>query len=134
MSKIKCLVVTPERRCSKNGRSSSCLQLYDGEIGIGAGHTPLIGRLGYGEMRLTDRRRSEALLRRRRVCASCRERRLGPDAPGDAGRQSRRRRRPGAIERSPARTPTTPEALEIRDRQLAQARAQLRLAESLTRG
>ena len=29
------------------------LTLFDGEIGIGRGHTPLIGRLGYGEMRIT---------------------------------------------------------------------------------
>ena len=29
------------------------LTLFDGEIGIAPGHTPLIGRLGYGEMRIT---------------------------------------------------------------------------------
>jgi F-type H+-transporting ATPase subunit epsilon len=29
------------------------LPLFDGEVGILRGHAPLIGRLGYGEMRLT---------------------------------------------------------------------------------
>ena len=29
------------------------LPLFDGEIGIARDHTPLIGRLGYGEMRIT---------------------------------------------------------------------------------
>ena len=32
------------------------LPLYDGEIGIAPGHSPMIGRLGYGEMRLMARR------------------------------------------------------------------------------
>ena len=28
------------------------LPLYDGELGVAPGHTPMIGRLGYGELRI----------------------------------------------------------------------------------
>ena len=30
------------------------LPLYDGEIGIAPGHSPFIGRLGYGELRVVN--------------------------------------------------------------------------------
>ena len=35
------------------------LTLFDGEIGIAPGHTPLIGRLGYGEMRIRREERTD---------------------------------------------------------------------------
>jgi F-type H+-transporting ATPase subunit epsilon len=49
---IQCTVVTPERKALDQAAEFVVLPLYDGEIGIGLDHAPLIGRLGYGEMRL----------------------------------------------------------------------------------
>lgn len=46
-------VVTPEETVLETKSSSVVLPLFDGEVGILRGHAPLIGRLGYGEMRLT---------------------------------------------------------------------------------
>jgi F-type H+-transporting ATPase subunit epsilon len=50
-SPLRCVVVTPEATVFDREVEFVALPLYDGEIGIGRGHSPLIGRLGYGEMR-----------------------------------------------------------------------------------
>lgn len=49
---FQCCVVTPERRAIEQPVDFVALPLYDGEIGIGRDHAPLIGRLGFGEIRL----------------------------------------------------------------------------------
>lgn len=52
MPELKCLVVTPERTLRDVPAEFVALPLFDGEIGIAPGHSPLIGRLGSGEMRI----------------------------------------------------------------------------------
>ncbi len=52
--RLRCVVVTPERTLFDTPVESVTLPLFDGEIGILHGHTPLIGRLGYGELRTKD--------------------------------------------------------------------------------
>lgn len=49
---LRCIVVTPEETILDTEADFVALPLYDGEIGIGKNHSPLIGRLGYGELRL----------------------------------------------------------------------------------
>ena len=49
---LKVIVVTPEETVVETTADSLVLPLFDGEIGILKGHSPMIGRLGYGEMRL----------------------------------------------------------------------------------
>lgn len=49
---LHCIVVTPESTALEQTAEFVALPLYDGELGILPGHSPLIGRLGYGEMRL----------------------------------------------------------------------------------
>jgi F-type H+-transporting ATPase subunit epsilon len=48
---LQCIVVTPERTWLDELVDSVVLPAYDGEIGILHGHSPLIARLGYGELR-----------------------------------------------------------------------------------
>src|SRR5262245_8317435 len=50
-SGLHCVVVTPERTVFDDVVDFVALPLYDGELGILHGHSPLIGRLGYGELR-----------------------------------------------------------------------------------
>ncbi|MFO0899538.1 MAG: ATP synthase F1 subunit epsilon [Pirellulales bacterium] len=52
MPQLQCIVVTPEETVLETGADFIVVPLFDGELGIGPGHSPLIGRLGYGEMRL----------------------------------------------------------------------------------
>ncbi len=49
--RLQCVVVTPERTLFDQSVDFVALPLYDGELGVAPGRAPLIGRLGYGEMR-----------------------------------------------------------------------------------
>ena len=49
--RIQCVVVTPERTLFDELVESVVLPLLDGELGILPGRSPLLGRLGYGELR-----------------------------------------------------------------------------------
>jgi F-type H+-transporting ATPase subunit epsilon len=49
--RLRCVVVTPERTVLDQLVEFVALPLFDGELGVLPGHSPLIGRLGYGEMR-----------------------------------------------------------------------------------
>lgn len=51
---MKCLVVTPERTVVDFEASFIAVPLFDGELGILPGHTPLVGRLGAGELRIQN--------------------------------------------------------------------------------
>lgn len=48
---IQCVVVTPERAVLDEAVDFVALPMYDGELGVLPGRAPLIGRLGYGELR-----------------------------------------------------------------------------------
>ena len=51
---MECIVVTPEAAVRDGTAVFVALPLYDGEIGIAPLHAPMIGRLGYGEMRISS--------------------------------------------------------------------------------
>src|SRR3954470_18592378 len=51
LDRIQCVVVTPERTLFDQTVDFVALPLYDGEIGILPGRSPLIARLGFGELR-----------------------------------------------------------------------------------
>ena len=48
---LHCVVVTPERAVLDARVDFVALPMYDGELGVLPGRAPLIGRLGYGELR-----------------------------------------------------------------------------------
>jgi len=54
MLQLQCIIVTPERTLYDAPAEFVALTLYDGEIGIAPSRAPMIGRLGYGEMRITE--------------------------------------------------------------------------------
>jgi F-type H+-transporting ATPase subunit epsilon len=125
---LHCVVVTPEQTALEQDAEFVALPLFDGEIGIAPNHSPLIGRLGYGEMRIKSGGTTKTLyvdggfvevagntvsvLTNRAVAAN--------QVDGTAAES----RLAGAM-RLPA---GTAEQLAIRDRQVAQARAQIRIA------
>ncbi len=128
MAQLNCIVVTPEETALDEQADFVALPLYDGEIGIAPGHSPLIGRLGFGEMRIrtggTVKRfyvdggfvqvngNVVCVLTNRAVAAE------SLDA-GDAAEQL------DAANKEPS---NSPELADSRDRALLQARAQLRVA------
>src|SRR5437667_3488387 len=57
---VQCVVVTPERAVLDERVDFVALPRYDGELGVLRGRAPLIGRLGFGELRT---RRGESVQR-----------------------------------------------------------------------
>jgi len=125
---LEVTVVTPEATVLKSPAQFLALPLYDGEIGIAPGHSPLIGRLGYGEMRIKSGGATKTLyvdggfVEVADNVVSVLTNRAVPSAKVDGG--AAETQLANAI-RHPA---ATKEQLDIRDRQIAQARAQIRIA------
>ena len=125
---LTCIVVTPEMTVREAPAQFVVVPLYDGELGIAPGHSAMIGRLGYGEMRITEGDRVEryyvdggfvqvsgnivSVLTNRAVPAK----QIDPAAAAEQLEVARKR---------PA---NSPELLEIRARAEQQARAQIRVA------
>ncbi len=128
MLELQCIVVTPERTVRDETVDFVALPLFDGEIGIAPGHTPMIGRLGAGELRLScagevSRYYVEggfvevlggvvSVLTGRAVPAQELDREVAAEQL-ESARQRRVR---------------TPEEMALRDAQVARLRAQLRVA------
>jgi F-type H+-transporting ATPase subunit epsilon len=126
---LRCVVVTPEATVRDAPADFVALPLFDGELGIAPGHSPMIGRLGYGELRISEGNATHryyvdggfvevvadvvSVLTNRAIKAE------ELDAEVAAEQLASARTRPANSE----------ELLAIRDRTVAQARAQLRVAQ-----
>ena len=129
MAQLNCIVVTPETTALDEQTEFVALTLYDGEIGISPGHSPLIGRLGYGEMRI----RSGGTVKRFYIdggfvqvkdnVVSVLTNRAVPVGSLDVSAAAQQ------LEAANKKLSNSPELLEIRDREVLQARAQLRVAQ-----
>ncbi|MEM6688961.1 MAG: ATP synthase F1 subunit epsilon [Planctomycetota bacterium] len=49
---IRCIVVTPEKTELDRQADAVSLPMFDGELGVLKGRAPMIGRLGYGVLKL----------------------------------------------------------------------------------
>jgi F-type H+-transporting ATPase subunit epsilon len=128
MATIKCVVVTPEAISIEQQADFIAVPLFDGEKGISPGHAPMIGRLGYGELRLKSGGTAEryyvdggfvqveenvvSIMTGMIVAAD----ELDPTAAEEQ------------LQASMKRPANTPELLDIRERTVEQARAQIRIA------
>ena len=128
MATIKCVVVTPEATSIEQDADFISVPLFDGEKGIAAGHAPMIGRLGYGELRLKPGNTIErfyvdggfvqvegnvvSLMTSKIVAAG--------ELDGSVAEEQ--------LQASMKRPISSPEQLDVRDRAIEQARAQIRLA------
>lgn len=128
MAELKCVVVTPEATVLDQDASFVVVPLEDGEIGIAAGHSPLIGRLGFGPLRLSrDDQTAHYYVDGGFVqvldnVVSVLTGRAVPAADIDAQVAQ------DQLEEARERQAHSPELMEVRDRLVAQARAQLRVA------
>src|SRR6266851_1212909 len=50
---LKCVVVTPEKAVLDEAADFVVVPMFDGELGVAPDRLPLIGRLGFGELRIT---------------------------------------------------------------------------------
>jgi F-type H+-transporting ATPase subunit epsilon len=122
------VVVTPEATLLDESADFVALPLFDGEIGIAPLHAPLIGRLGYGEMRQVSGGQTRhyyvdggfvqvvdnvvSVLTNRAMPATSLDRAVATEQLAAARN----------------RTAHSPEQMAIRDRIETQARAQIRVA------
>jgi F-type H+-transporting ATPase subunit epsilon len=51
---LRCVIVTPEKSVLDEPVDFVAVPMYDGELGVLPGRQPLIGRLGFGELRVTQ--------------------------------------------------------------------------------
>ena len=51
---LKCVVVTPEKAVLDEPADFVVVPMFDGELGVAPDRLPLIGRLGFGELRITQ--------------------------------------------------------------------------------
>jgi len=125
---MQCIVVTPEQTAVQQEADFVALPLYDGEIGIAPNHSPMIGRLGFGEMRIRSGGATAtyyvdggfvqvadnvvSVLTNRAIPAA--------QVDGDAAEM--------ALAAASSLPAGTADQREIKQRTIAQARAQLRMA------
>lgn len=128
---LTCVVVTPEQTVLSESTDFVALPLFDGELGVAPKHSPMIGRLGYGEMRL-----GRGPSARRYYVDGGFVQVLNDVVTVLTGRAVDAAKLDAEVAREQLRTAqsrpaNTEELLAIRDRLIAQSRAQIRLA---TRG
>src|SRR4051812_16456868 len=125
---LHCVIVTPEATVLETPADFVAVPLFDGEAGVAPGRAPLIGRLGYGELRVRTGQNTQrfyvdggfvqvadnivSVLTNRAVPAD----RLDTVAASEQ------------LSTAIARPAAGQEEMAIRDRQISQARGQLRVA------
>lgn len=125
---LSLVVVTPEATVLNVTAEFVALPLYDGEIGIGRGHAPMIGRLGFGELRYrTGNETSKYYVDGGFVqvqdnsVSILTNRALGVDQLDASAAEAQ-------LHDALTRVTANPEELAIRERMVLQARAQIRMA------
>lgn len=125
---LHCVVVTPERTVLDTDADFVALPLFDGEIGIAWNHSPTIGRLGYGELRV----RSGSSTKRYYVGGGFVQ--VADNLVSVMTNRSIRAADIDAVEAAEqlasavTQITSSEEEMAIRDRAIAQARAQLRIS------
>ena len=122
------VVVTPEATVLDAQVEFVTVPLFDGELGVARNHAPLIGRLGFGELRYRVHGESYryyvdgGFVQVDNNIVSVLTNRALPTGDLDAERAREQ------LAEALKRRPKNPEELALRDRLQLQARAQLRLA------
>jgi F-type H+-transporting ATPase subunit epsilon len=125
---LRCIIVTPEMTVVDSPADFVALPLYDGEAGIAPGRAPLIGRLGYGELRVRGGNQTQrfyvdgGFVQVADNLVSVLTNRAVPADRIDSTAASEQ------LQTALARHAAGREEMAIRDRQVAQARGQLRVA------
>jgi F-type H+-transporting ATPase subunit epsilon len=125
---LQCIVVTPEQTLFDKTAEFVALTLFDGEIGIAQGHTPMIARLGCGEMRIRCESQTDSYYIEggfvevlNDVVSVLTHRAVPAQAIDEAVVQAQ-------LYSAQSHTATTPEAVAVRNQAVAQSRAQLLVA------
>ena len=127
-NKVHCVVVTPEKTELETTCDSMVVPMFDGELGIQFGRAPMVGRLGFGIMRIKSNNNVTEWFVDGGFVQVTREgvyvltdRLLKPD-------QIDRKQAEADLDRALVMVTNSPESAAFKERSLAQARAKVRLA------
>lgn len=129
MAGLNCVVVTPETTALDEKVDAVVVPMFDGEFGIAENHSPLIGRLGFGELRLTVGGKSQryyvdgGFVQVQDNVVSVLTSRIMSAADVDKHEGQ------ALLEEALAEKAHTPATMGIRDRKIAQARGMMRVAD-----
>jgi F-type H+-transporting ATPase subunit epsilon len=125
---MQCIVVTPEQTLFDKPADFVALTLFDGEVGIAQGHTPMIARLGCGEMRIRRETQTDSYYIEggfvevlNDVVSVLTHRAVPAEKIDEAVVREQ-------LYSAQSQTAASPEAVAVRDRAVEQSRAQLRVA------
>lgn len=124
---LQCVIVTPEATVREGSAQFVAVPLFDGELGIAPLHSPMIGRLGYGELRILDGGKTERLYVDGgfvQVTGNTVYILTNRAIPADKLDRNSAEEQLKSARTKPA---NTAELLAVRERQISQARAQLRV-------
>jgi F-type H+-transporting ATPase subunit epsilon len=131
---VRCVVVTPEKALLDEAADFIALPMYDGELGVLPGRLPLIGRLGYGELRIHQGNQAKRYFVdggfaqvRADVVTVLTPRAIEADKIDVRGAEQ-------ALQQALTAPPVSPEATEANYRAQERARAQIRVAGAATSG
>ena len=127
-NKVHCVVVTPEKTELETTCDSMVVPMFDGELGIQFGRAPMVGRLGFGIMRIKSNNNVTEWFVDGGFVQVTREgvyvltdRLLKPD-------QIDRKQAEADLDRAMVMVTNSPESAAFKERSLTQARAKVRLA------
>lgn len=129
MSQIQVSIVTPEQTTFDQLADSVVVPMLDGERGILAGHAPMIGRLGPGEMRVTTGSNTERFyvdggfvqIADNEVSVLTGVSMAAADLNAAKARED--------LKQAQSQEARTPELMELKQKAIAQATAQIRMSE-----
>jgi F-type H+-transporting ATPase subunit epsilon len=134
IGQFRCVVVTPERTVLDREADFVALPLYDGELGVMKDRTPLIARLGYGELRWRSGAATErfyvdgGFLQIKKNLVSVLTPRAMPAREIDAQQAEEE------LQAALRLVPTTTDAFVAKQKALARGRAQVALARKVGAG
>lgn len=126
--KVHCVVVTPEKTELDTSCDSLVLPLFDGELGIQPGRAPMVGRLGFGILKIrstsgvTEWFVDGGFVQVTREAVNILTDSL--QKPSDIDKKQAE----ADLDRAMALKSTSPESAALRERSLASARAKIRFA------
>jgi len=128
MSQLQCILVTPDRTVCDEAAEFVALPLFDGEIGLAPAHSPMIGRLGWGQMRFRQAKRTVCYYVEGgfvevvgNVVSVLTNRAIAAEELDEAAIEEQ-------LVAARTRPAHTPEEMAVRDRAVGQSRARLRVA------
>jgi F-type H+-transporting ATPase subunit epsilon len=126
--KLKCVIVTPEMTVLDQPVDFVAVPAYDGELGVLPGRSPVVARLGYGELRATTGNTTSRyyidggfLQVRGDVVSVLTSRALPAEKVDPAAARAE-------LQKANEQIPTTPDAFEAKIISLSRARGQLEVA------